>query len=363
MLHVINSLDTGGAEKLVVDLALGLNGLGVNADLFLLQGHGTSLERRAEDEGVQVFRGSGYPYYSPRQIFDLARHLSRVRYDIIHTHLFPAQLWNCVAERFVTAPGVLVTTEHNTLNRRRGVKAFRILDRWMYSQHKAIICNSEATAHKLVEWVGGLGGRTIVIYNGIDLARFAGKSRLNKERFLGTSSPVILCTASLTERKDHATLLRALALVDGVHLMLAGDGPLAGELKKLSRQLGILERVHFLGIRDDVSDIIGIADIYVQPSRVEGFGIAALEAMAHGVPVVTSDVPGLSEVVGTATLQFRVGDERQLADYLMRLLTDSGLCIEFSNLGRRRAAKFSIDQTVRDHLSLYETMLQTQSEG
>lgn len=357
ILHVIDSLDAGGAETLVAGLVPRLRALGAAADLFLLQGQGTSLERLTEDHGVSVFRGSG-SIYSPGQIRHLAQHLSRVRYDIIHVHLFPAQLWSCIAARFVAAPGCLVTTEHSTSNRRRKLQTFRFLDRWMYSHYRAIVCNSEASARSLVEWVGGAGERTRVIYNGIDLALFAGKSRLDKQRLLGTSGPVILCTASLSEKKDHATLLRAVALVGGVHVMLAGSGPLAGKLRELSRRLGILERVHFLGTRDDIPDILGIADIYVQPSIHEGFGIAVLEAMAAGIPVVASAIPGLSEVTGSAALQFQVGNERELAQCLMRLLAEAGLRSELSFQGRLRAAKFSIDETVRRHLSLYETMLQ-----
>jgi glycosyltransferase involved in cell wall biosynthesis len=140
--------------------------------------------------------------------------------------------------------------------------------------------------------------------------------------------------------------------------MLAGGGPLDGDLKQLTHRLGIRERVHFLGNRDDIPNLLGIADIYVQPSRDEGFGIAALEAMAAGVPVVVSALPALSEVVGSAALQFQAGNEKELAQCVMKLLADAGLRRQLSCQGRQRAARFSIDQTVREHLSLYETILQ-----
>lgn len=362
VLQVIDSLATGGAEQLVVDLSTRLKSLGADVDLFLLRAQGTSLERLASNCDLPVLGGSGV-IYSPWQIRHLAQHLSRVQYDIIHVHLFPAQLWSCVAARLVAAPGCLITTEHSTTSRRRRNRAVRFLDRWMYAQYSAIVCNSEGTARNFAEWVEGASDRTRVIFNGIDLGRFGGKSPLDTQHLLDTSGPLILCTASLRAEKDHATLLRAVAMVGGLHLMLAGSGPLADELRELSRQLGIAKRVHFLGARDDIPDLLGIADIYVQPSRVEGFGIAVLEAMAAGIPVVTSAIPGVSEVVGQAGLQFPAGNERELAKCLTRLLADADLRCKLSSQGRARAAKFSIDQTAREHLSLYETILRAPKPG
>ncbi len=103
-----------------------------------------------------------------------------------------------------------------------------------------------------------------------------------------------------------------------VELLLVGDGVKRPDLERLAAELKIVERVRFLGNRSDVPDILAAADIYIQPSRWDGFGIAALEAMAAGLPVVVSNVPGLRDVVGDAGLLFEAGSVSELTRSALR---------------------------------------------
>jgi glycosyltransferase involved in cell wall biosynthesis len=148
-------------------------------------------------------------------------------------------------------------------------------------------------------------------------------------------------------------LIRAFARVAAAHLILVGDGPLRPEIESLVKNIGIKDRVHFLGKRSDVPQIIKMADVYVQSSQWEGFGIAALEAMAGGLPVVASRVPGLSEVVGDAGLLFKPGDSFELASMLNRLLNDDICRKKIMEKCVSRAQLFGIENTVEGYVSIY----------
>ncbi len=113
---------------------------------------------------------------------------------------------------------------------------------------------------------------------------------------------VLLYVACLEPQRDHANLSRALAQIPDADLVLAGDGSLRAQLEAQAENLGVRSRVHFLGRRMDVAELLKMADIYVHPAAFEGFGIAAAEALTAGKPVVAGDVPGLAQVVGDATI-------------------------------------------------------------
>ena len=154
-------------------------------------------------------------------------------------------------------------------------------------------------------------------------------------------------------KKDHETLLRAVSLVPGVVLVLAGDGQLSEQLHTLADELGIASRVRFLGKRMDVPRLLKAVDVYVQPSLWEGFGIAALEAMAAGKPVVASNVPGLAEVIGDAGLLFSIGNAGQLAQHISTLLGDANYRQRLGQAAQKRSWMFSLDKTLDCYEKLY----------
>ena len=147
-------------------------------------------------------------------------------------------------------------------------------------------------------------------------------------------------SAALKQQKDHRTILRALQNLSGVRLLLVGDGPLRGELEELARSLGVSSRVSFLGRRTDVANVLKASDIYVHSTNSDGFGIAACEAMAAGLPVIASDVPGLADVVRGAGVLFPVGDHAALAREIQELLASPERRRQMSKASRRRAQCF-----------------------
>lgn len=351
VLQVINTLALGGAEVLVCDLVPRLIECGVEVSVAVLQPAGTRLEASVKAVPGCRFYAEDASSRSPLHVLRLAK-LFR-NFDVVHSHLFPSQLWVAAAGRIERTGVKLVTTEHNPDNNRRGKGIWYWADSWMYRQYDSIVCNSQATADALHGWVACSRSRITVIPNGIDFARFAtGRAARQSERPM-----TAIFVARLEPQKDHLNLLRALQQVPGLHLKLVGDGSLRPELESFVAAAGLNDRVEFLGWRDDVPELLNAADIYVHSTHSDGFAISVAEAMAAGLPVVASNVPGLSWVVGDAALLCKPGNPADLASQLSRIVADAELRSELSKRGKARARQFSIDATVSAHINLYESLV------
>jgi glycosyltransferase involved in cell wall biosynthesis len=356
VLHVINSLILAGAETLLKDVVLGLDARGLGNAVAVLKVLDSPLEHELQQAGIPFLALPESGIYSARHIAPLARHMEG--FDLVHVHLFPAQLFAAMAARRIKHPPLLLTTEHGTATNRRRFW-LRPIDRWLYRQYRLVACNSAATASSLSEWVPATASKTRVVPNGILVERFSNATAAGRQEVFQTpaTGPLLISVARLAPPKDHATLLRALTRVQGTDLALVGDGELRPALQALARDLGIGERVHFLGRRADVSRLLKMADLFVHSSRDEGFGLAALEAMAAGVPVVATNVPGLAEVVGAAAVLTPPGDDAALAAAISSLLASPERRNNLSRAGRERAQQFSLDSTVEAYLRFYESAL------
>lgn len=355
ILQVIDSLQLGGAEILLRDLALRWRSAGLDFDIAILQEIGSPLERELASAGVRLRLSDGGGIYSWRHVPRLAKLLPG--YDLIHVHLFPAQLWVALAAKLARPGAVLVTTEHSTINSRRTKRGFRTMDRWMYGQYRRITCISEASADAMRQWAPATRSRLHVVHNGVDLARFRDSAAAEKREIVGTDAPLIANVGRFEPPKNHACLLRAMTRVPDAHLVLIGDGPLRPDAERLARGLGISDRVHFLGRRPDVPRLLRMCDLYAQPSNSEGFGLAALEAMAAGVPVVASTVPGLASVVAGAGVLVPSGDDRRLGEEIASLLRCPERRAQLSAAGARRADTYTIERTAQEYVALYRDLL------
>jgi glycosyltransferase involved in cell wall biosynthesis len=354
VLQVIDSLNRGGAEVLLTAMAPRFRTRGVMCDVVALLRTSSPLERSLRDNDIHLRYTGVHRLYSPQQILVLARLLDG--YDLVHVHLFPAQLWTVLAAARLRRPIPLVTTEHNAENARRRWW-LRPVDRWMYPHYKRIACISDASAENLVRWCPGVAEKVTVIPNGIPLGAF---ENVQPATLANVPSGVarLVFVGRCDVPKDHATLMRALTAVSHAHLLLVGDGPLRPRLEQLSQSLGIRNRVTFLGWRTDVAAILKASDIYVHSTNSDGFGMAACEAMAAGLPVVASDVPGLAQLVAGAGILFPAGDDNVLAHHLTALIKSPEQRREMSRASIQRARQFSIENTVDGCIQMYESVLQ-----
>ena len=352
ILQVIDNLNVGGAEILLKDLCAAWRGSDLDVSVYLLNSSNGWIEDQLRAGGTRIVHSGLSSLYSTHQVSRLVRHLSQTQYDIVHVHLFPAQLWVRLAVRILNLDIPIVTTEHNTWNRRRRTM-FRQLDRFMYRRFNAVACISQAAADNLREWLAPDHCEICVIPNGIDTARFSGRHSSPRPR---TQQPILLCVGSLTARKNQTLMIRALAEIPDATLLLAGNGPARADLEETARELGVRSRVQFLGARSDIPELLSSADIYVQPSIVDGFCIAAVEAMSAGLPVVASDIPGMRDVVGPAGILLNPNAPEELAARIRELISHPALCQELGERARQRAAEFTIEKTAERYRRLYKSL-------
>ena len=162
------------------------------------------------------------------------------------------------------------------------------------------------------------------------------------------------------EVKDYPNLLKAFAKLHEAHLpaklWIAGDGDLLVQLQDLSRALGVHNHVRFLGMRTDIPELLNAADVFVLPSRFEGFGIVVAEAMATEKVVVATDCGGVKEVLGSCGFLVRPGDSEELAGALRdALLLGDEKAKEIGRQARRRVETFFSIEAIADRWAeLYE---------
>jgi glycosyltransferase involved in cell wall biosynthesis len=296
VLHVISGLAAGGAEQW---LRLLLRHGPADAEVLTLSNPGLVADA-LRAEGVRVtslgMRGNRDLSVLPR----LRRHIRAGGFDVVHTHLFRAQLYGALAARLAGVRTV-VSTEHSLNDRliegrptdRFGVRELYRLAARLTSVTIAV---SEPVADRLVAW-GIPRARIEVVPVGLDVQafRFDPRARLEIRRELGvpTAAMVVGGVGRLVEPKRFDVLVRALPDLPGVYLLLVGDGPERKALGELAARNDVADRVIFTGERLDVGRLLAAMDVFASPSPEETFGVAILEALAAGLPVVYADCPAL----------------------------------------------------------------------
>ena len=362
ILHVITSLRTGGAEKIVADLCPCLQKTGDEVSVLLLDGTHTSLYDQLEHAGIHIdtlsegWRAMRNPFLLPR----LLRYLKNHSFDIVHTHNSLCQL--LVACASVSLPATLITTEHSTSNRRREWVWYRPVDRWMYGKYQKIVCVGEETEKALIAHLPDCSGKTVIISNGINLEAFH-RAAADKE-LRSFDGFIILMVAAFRAEKDHTTLIRAMEyLPKEYRLFLAGGAETREDEKtlqssqKLVKTMELEDRVTFLGVRKDVPQLLAACDVAVLSSHYEGFGLSAVEAMASGKVLIASDVESLTTLVGGAGLLFPQGDAEALATLIREVCENPEKAREIGRKCRERAMQYDIAETAKRYHALYEEVL------
>jgi glycosyltransferase involved in cell wall biosynthesis len=342
VLHVVNNLGTGGAERLVVELADLATKRGLEARIAVLGPTPAASPVLADalSRGIEVVQ-LGAHRFDPRVIHRLRREARRA--DVVHAHLFPA----FYVASLVRGPR-LVVTEHSPTNSRRARRALRPIERWVYRRYDARAAISASVAESLEQHLDliGLPRQVTVVANGI---------RLDRYRPAAADEPSgqlrLVAVGTLDDRKNLGAAIRAVAEVPGVALTVVGDGPQRRRLETLAAATGA--PVSFLGMRDDVPRILRQHDALVMTSTYEGFGLVAVEAMATGLPVLAPALPGLGDVVGEAGLLHRPGDHDALVRHIRLLDDDPALRGRLGSVGLERAASFGIERTFDSYLTTY----------
>jgi glycosyltransferase involved in cell wall biosynthesis len=358
IVHVDPEPGLSGGQVQVFLLLEGLRELGHQNVLITLPGSRSEAEARAR--GLETRALAMRNYADVRAVLALRRAFLEARADLVHLHTGRATWLGGIAARLAGVPAI--ATRRMDRRVRRGWRT-RLIYRSLVERAVAI---SPAVARRLSE--GGVPTeRTVTIPSAVDPAALVTAVGREQTRALGgvpAGTPLLLSLAALFRRKGLDVLLDALARLPETspqaQLWIAGDGPERATLERRARELGLADRVRFLGPRSDAADLLAACDLFVLPSRLEGLGVAALEAMAAARPVLASRVGGLAEAVveGRTGLLVPPDDPAALSVALGRLLEDDALRNRLGEAGPGRVAEgFLAEQMVSAYESLYYEVL------
>jgi glycosyltransferase involved in cell wall biosynthesis len=290
----------------------------------------------------------------------LRKLLRELRPRVIHTHL-GALRYAVPSVIGLDTSKTIVHTLHRVAERDSGF-GLRWLQRWCLLRGVRLVAVSEEVAESCARVYRMTS--VPVIPNGIPMRKLRNaaeaRGRLRQILEIGGDSFVFCCVARFRPVKNHRVLLEAFAgrpRLAGAHLLLAGDGQLRQEMEVLARQLQLDRQVHFLGEREDVTELLAASDAFVLASLSEGNPLSVQEAMAAGLPILATAVGGLPELVRNEAdgLLVPSGNVPALHDAMMRLICDTDFRSRMSRASEQTAnSRFDSKVMAREYVSIYE---------
>lgn len=300
----------------------------------------------------------------------LAQLIKQHNYNLIHTHGYAAGVFGRLAA-IAAGRTALVHTVHNFLPALSPCWVYggKLAEVWLSRYTNKIITVSDELAKSLLK-TGIPPDKLVTIYNGIDAAKFEGTDRGKARLLLGLApwERAVGTVARLIPAKGIDIFLRALSLVGKsvpVRGFVIGDGPQRCQLQILADNLGLKGRVSFLGHRKDIPALLPGLDVFVLPSRQEGFGLSLLEAQWQGLPVIASDTGGLKEIInhGENGLLFTPGNIKELAARIEDLLFNEAYQEIIARKGQERARnRFSAEKMIKATVQVYRDSLTNTKE-
>jgi glycosyltransferase involved in cell wall biosynthesis len=361
LLLAVDSLEVGGAERHVVDLALALR----------RKGHEVEVTCSVSGELCEPLETARVPVWPlTRRLVKRRASLSYARgirkllgertFDLVHAHIFASAVAAAIATLGKSVP--LVITEHTEASWQTWLT--RPVSRWAHRRAKRVIAVSTPIERRLIEHYGVPSHLVTLIPNAVTPASDEPPDPPVALRGVWLEHPLIGVVARLQPEKGVANFLKAAVRVAEVssqaRFLVVGDGPLRGELLDLAEHLGLSERVRFLGYRSDSRALMELMDVLVVPSLTEGSPLIVLEAMAAGVPLVASAVGGIPDQVrhGREGILVPPDDPDALGEALGVLLRDPAYARRLGEAGRRRTQnEFSHETLVRRTEGVYRAAI------
>lgn len=361
---VITGLEPGGAERALVQLALR-----IDRDFF--RPAVIALRSRPEAEQCELveqlaaaavpveFLNCTRKWQFPLAVWRLGRCLRRLRPAIVQSFLFHA---NVVAALAGKLSGVQVVAGVRVADPNRSRQR---TERWIAPLVERFVCVSQSVADFCERNYPLPRTKLLVIPNGVDVARFR-DARCADPAVAGlpVGRRFLIAIGRLDQQKGHDWLLSLLPRIFAERLeydlILVGDGPAQARLQAQARELQIAERIHFLGWRADVPELLKLADVLLLPSRWEGMPNVLLEAMAAGLPVVTTAVEGVAEILGPLApgQQVPVGDSAGFAERTLALTAAGDLLLQVGEANQQRVLKeFSLALMANAYRELYRSLI------
>lgn len=349
---IINNLGVGGAERLVVDDINEMIKRGISVRLLTLKKE----YEHSLSHNLKIDRNywTTIPFGSLLNIKDwwkVYRYINEEKPDALITHLWFSNLVGRIVGRICGIKSVIIF-EQNVYDNLKTRKMF-LVDKILQKLASHVVAVSNAVKISLVRH-GINKEKIIVIRNSIDLSKYRNHIHSDLKKTLGISDSFIyVFVGRLINQKGVDVLIQALGTLEDGVLLIVGQGPERKNLEALVKELQIDSKVIFLGIREDIPDILKMADCFVLPSRYEGLPLVLVEAMAAGKAIIVSDFDAASEIIknGQNGLIVEKEDVSNLA-LAMRKIRDNDLRNRLSLQAGKDAEELSIENHVNKILDL-----------
>jgi len=361
ILHVATRLPVGGVENMIFKVVTGYDKKKFRVTVCCLQEGG---------EIAENLKGAGYEVIildrMKRRGFDwgVVHRLSAImksrNVHILRTHQYHANLYGRIAGIMARVP-VMVPSFHNLYHSPDRPKIHRRLLNYLLGFFTdRMVAVSHSVASDIVRYDHVKPEKIQVIYNGIltdSYDRHISKSEARKALNLPPDVCIIGNVGRLTEQKGQQFLIEAVSGMRNVAVVIAGDGHLAGKLKQQAEYNGV--SCIFTGTLqpEKIPVFLKSPDLFCFPSLWEGLGVALIEAMAAGLPIIASDLPPLREVLGEAGMLVRPGDPAAIRRALEALLADPAVRENYATRAKERSSLFSIQRTIQAYEELFESLL------
>jgi len=367
--QVLHSLDIGGAEVLAAGMARELSDR-YRFVFACLDDEVGVLGKEFEERGVPMRIFDRQPGVDWKCSFRLAAFFREHKVQIVHAHQYTPFFQSMLARLAYRRPPIVFTEHGRHFPDSRSSKRVAV-NRALLRSDDRLIGVGESVRRALVDNEGLPEKRTETIYNGVPLKNFQavngdGQVRRTAQRELSIDDAefAIVQVARLNSLKDHATAIRTLKRLrdDQVpaKLILVGDGEERAALEQLVADQTVENDVVFLGARSDIPRLLASADAFLLSSISEGIPLTLIEAMGAGVPIVSTDVGGIPEVIehGVSGLLASAGDTETLATHLKSLWQNPEQRSQLAENGCKRAVeRFSLEQMHRQYVDVYEQVL------
>ena len=384
VLHIITRMIKGGAQEDTLLTVINLNKKRYRTSLVSGPSIGSEgeIESKARQLGVEIIiipelLREVSPINDIKALYKLYSFIKKGKYDIVHTHSSKAGIIGRVAAKLAGVK-TIIHTPHGSIfypyadipgvSGRFWITIFLLLEKVAAHLAYKITTLTESEAKHYLELGIGSNSKFTTIHSGIALSRFTNVKIdvANKRKELGipVNAYVVTTVARLTSEKGHSYLIDAakkvvMASDDELKFMFVGDGDLRVELERKVNELGLDGKILFLGLRDDVPELLAISDLFVLPSLYEAQGRVVTEAMAAGLPVVATEVGGVPDVVSNGKTGILVPprNSQALAKAITNLITDKVKAKQMGEAGRQVIPEFSVETMVGKIDMLYQELL------
>ena len=367
ILQYIETSGPGGAETVLLNIARSIDKNRFNPTVVLHKSewlHEQLLKNEIETEIIPSKRSWDMVF-----LVKFIRYCRRHKIDLIHSHLFGANLYSCLAGAILRIP--VITTFHNELFFQGRLEKFMALKSFIIRNFSAqMVFVAEYMKKDYIEHSNFPENRLLTVYNGVELKNGinnSDSSSLKKELGISDDDLLVGHIANLRAPKGHKFLIKAASLVcnnfpSAKFLLIGdeGDGTIKKEIEDLIAESGLGENIRLLGFRKDVNRLLQIIDIFVLSSTSEGLPLSVIEAMASSKPVVATNVGGLPEIVVPDKTGYLVEPQNAdaLAEKLIFLLKDKALRTRMGLAGRKVVEeKYSFQTMITNYQNLYEELL------